>query len=58
MGMPKTRQDLSELLQVRVSKEAKKMIEDAADADKTSAAEFMRRALYQAARMKLGRRSR
>ena len=55
--MPKTRQDLSEILQVRVSAEGKAMIEEAADADQTSVAEFSRRALYDAARRKLGRRT-
>ena len=54
--MPKTRQELSEVLQVRVSAEGKSMIEQAADADQTSVAEFSRRALYDAARRKLGRR--
>lgn len=55
--MPKTRQELSEILQVRVSTEGKAMIEEAADADQTSVAEFSRRALYEAARRKLGRRA-
>jgi uncharacterized protein (DUF1778 family) len=53
--MPKTRQDLSEILQVRVSKEGKALVEQAADADNTSVAEFSRRALYDAARRKVGR---
>lgn len=48
--MPKTRQELSEILQVRVSKEAKTAIEQAADAEHTSVAEFARRALYRAAK--------
>lgn len=54
--MPKTRQELSEILQVRVSKEAKTAIEQAANAERTSVAEFARRALYRAA--KLGRMAR
>jgi uncharacterized protein (DUF1778 family) len=48
--MPKTRQDLSEILQVRVSKEGKEAIEQAADAEQTTVAEFARRALYQASK--------
>lgn len=48
--MPKTRQELSEIVQVRVSKEAKEAIEKAADSEHTSVAEFARRALYRAAR--------
>ena len=48
--MPKTKQDLGEILQVRVSKEGKEAIEAAADAEHTSVAEFVRRALYRAAK--------
>jgi uncharacterized protein (DUF1778 family) len=46
--MPKTRQDLSEILQVRVSAEGKQAIEKAADEDNTTVAEFARRAQYKA----------
>jgi uncharacterized protein (DUF1778 family) len=48
--MPKTKQDLSEILQVRVSAEGKQAIEQAADAEHTTIAEFARRALYRAAK--------
>lgn len=48
--MPKTRQELTEILQVRLTKEALEAIRVAADADHTSVAEFCRRALYKAAR--------
>jgi uncharacterized protein (DUF1778 family) len=48
--MPRTRQDLSEILQVRVSKEGKAAIEKAADEEATTVAEFSRRALYVASR--------
>lgn len=47
--MPKTKQDLSEILQVRVSEEGKTAIEAAADAEHTTTAEWSRRALYEAA---------
>jgi uncharacterized protein (DUF1778 family) len=50
MVMPKTRQDLTEILQVRVSREGKVAIEKAADEEQTTVAEYARRALYQAAR--------
>lgn len=46
--MPKTKQDLSEILQVRVSKEGKAAIEAAADAEHTTVAEYSRRTLYRA----------
>ena len=48
--MPKTRQELTEILQVRVSKEGKAAIEQAADDEHTSVAEFARRTLYKASR--------
>jgi uncharacterized protein (DUF1778 family) len=48
--MPKTRHELTEILQVRVSKEGKEAIEKAADEEQTTVAEFSRRALYRASR--------
>lgn len=48
--MPKTRHELTEILQVRVSKEGKAAIEKAADEEATTVAEFARRALYRASK--------
>jgi uncharacterized protein (DUF1778 family) len=48
--MPKTRHELTEILQVRVSKEGKAALEKAADEEQTTVAEFARRALYRASR--------
>jgi uncharacterized protein (DUF1778 family) len=48
--MPKTRHELTEVLQVRVSKEGKAAIEKAADEEQSSVAEFTRRTLYQASK--------
>ena len=58
MSMPKTRHELTEILQVRVSKEGKEAIEKAADEEQTSTAEFARRALYRASRFTLPRNNR
>ena len=48
--MPKTKQDLSEILQVRVSSEGKTAIEQAAEEEHTTVAEWARRTLYKASR--------
>lgn len=53
--MPKTRQELTEIMQFRVSREDKRLIDDAADADQTSLAEFLRRAVRDAAKRVLAR---
>ena len=42
--MPKTRQELTEIMQFRVSSDDKRLIEQASDGDQTSVAEFLRRA--------------
>jgi|GEM_PF-4536406 len=55
--MPKTRQDLTEIMQFRVSTEDKLLIEQASDADRTSVAEFLRRAARDAARRGVKRAS-
>jgi len=57
LGMPKTRQDLTEIMQFRVSTEDKLLIEQASDADRTSVAEFLRRAARDAARRGVKRAS-
>jgi uncharacterized protein (DUF1778 family) len=48
--MPKTRHELTEILQIRVSKEGKAAIERAAGEEATTVAEFARRALYRASK--------
>ena len=48
--MPKTRNDLTEILQIRVSKEGKVAIERAADEQQTTVAEYSRQALYRASK--------
>lgn len=53
--MPKSRQELTEIMQFRVSPDDKRLIDEAADADQTSVAEFLRRAVRDAARKKLAR---
>ena len=50
--MPRSNQDLTELIQFRVPKSAKAAIERAASRDMTSVSEFARRALYRAAKVR------
>ena len=47
--MPKTDIDLTEILQVRVSRAALKKIKDAAQAQQTSVAAYVRSAVYREA---------
>lgn len=47
--MPKTRQALTRLIQARVTPDGEKAIIKAAEHDRTSVAEFVRRTLYKAA---------
>jgi predicted HicB family RNase H-like nuclease len=47
--MPKTKQDLSKILQVRISEEGDAAIAAAAEEEHTTVAEWSRRALYEAA---------
>jgi len=56
--MPKTRHELTEILQVRVSKEGKAAIEKAAGEEATTVAEFARRALYRASKFIVARTNR
>jgi len=53
--MPKTRQELTEIMQFRVSADDKRLIEQASDGDQTSVAEFLRRAAREAARRQIAR---
>lgn len=53
--MPKTKQELTDIVQFRVSPEDKRLIDQAADADRTSVAEFLRRVAREASRKAIQR---